>query len=259
MKITTKLITSLLPVLTLSFAVSAQSLKLMTYNIHHGADKDEVNTLEAMGKFIRDSGADIIGLQEVDSLCNRSGKVDQMKRLSEITGMHYAFARHYAYDGGAYGLGILSRYPISDVRNERITLLPKKEGRPSLAFLTAKIALPKRKKAIVFGTVHFALNAPGRVLQAEEVLAFTKDIPVPVILTGDLNALPGTEEIFKLEARFTETGSSKALTFSAVKPEKKIDYIMVTKTNLKKITDTKVYNEVLLSDHLPVTSTIVLK
>jgi endonuclease/exonuclease/phosphatase family metal-dependent hydrolase len=259
MRTTTRSIGFLLLLLISSITASAQTLKLMTYNIHHGADKKEINTLEAMGKFIKDSGADLIGLQEVDSMCNRSGRVDQMKRLSEITGMYYAFVRHYAYDGGAYGLGILSRYPVSDLRNERITLLPKNEARPTLAFLSVRISLPKRKKEILFGTVHFALNAPGRMVQAEEVLAVTKDSRIPVILTGDLNALPGTEEILKLETRFTETGSPEALTFSADKPEKKIDYIMVSNPNLRKVTARKVYYDVLLSDHLPVVSTVVVK
>ncbi|HEY0895575.1 MAG TPA: endonuclease/exonuclease/phosphatase family protein [Sphingobacteriaceae bacterium] len=111
---------------------SAQTLSVMSYNIHHGADKNEVNTLDLMGKYIKDSGADLIGLQEVDSMCSRSGKVDQMKRLAEITGMHYAFVRHFAYDGGAYGLGILSRYPIASVKDHRLTN-PAQESRKAVA------------------------------------------------------------------------------------------------------------------------------
>ena len=235
----------------------AQALKVMTYNIHHGADRIEVITLEEMGKFIRDSGADLVGLQEVDSLCNRSGKVDQMKRLSEITGMHYAFVRHFAYDGGAYGLGILARYPISNVSNDRITILPKNEAKPSLAFLTAHIGLPGGKE-IIFSTVHFSLNAPARLLQANEVLERIKDEGIPVILTGDLNALPGTEEILRLESYFTETGSAEALTFSAVKPVKKIDYIMVSTADLKKVVRSMVYSDVQSSDHLPVATELVI-
>mgnify|MGYP003574972344 FL=1 len=238
-------------------ALTAQSLKVMTYNIHHGADKEDAGTLEEMGKFIKDSGADLVGLQEVDSMCNRSGNVDQMKRLSEITGMEYAFVRHFAYDGGAYGLGVLSRYPISNVRNERITILPKNEAKPSLAFLTAQIRLPTGKE-ILFSTVHFSLNAPARILQANEVLGFIKDKGVPAILTGDLNALPGTEEILTLESHFTETGSAEALTFSADKPLKKIDYIMVSTPALGTVLHSKVYSDVLLSDHLPVMSEVMI-
>src|SRR5690606_40764005 len=89
--------------LFLSFsAACAQKLHIMTYNIHHGADRNEVNTLDSIGYFIKSQNPDIVGLQEVDSVCTRSERIDQMKRLAEITGMHYAFVRHFPYQGGAY-------------------------------------------------------------------------------------------------------------------------------------------------------------
>lgn len=119
----------------------AQSLKVLSYNIHHGADKDEINTLQEMGEFIKSSNADLVGLQEVDSICTRSGNVDQMKELAEITGMYYVFQRHFEYDGGAYGLGILSRFPITSQQNHQITSL-KNGIKKSLALLSAIISLP---------------------------------------------------------------------------------------------------------------------
>jgi len=234
----------------------AQKLKVMSYNIHHGADKTEKLTLDEMGAYIKKSGADLVGLQEVDSMCNRSGKVDQMKRLAEITGMHYAFVRHFAYDGGAYGLGILSKYPISNVKNHRLSLLPFDAKKPSLAFLVAEIELPK--KNIIFSTAHFGLNAPTRLAQSVEVLAFLKDSKLPAIFTGDLNATPESKEIGKLNAYFTETGPDSALTFPVDKPVKKIDYMMVSKPHLKKVVAYQV-DEVLVSDHLPVVSEVKVR
>jgi endonuclease/exonuclease/phosphatase family metal-dependent hydrolase len=255
---------SLKPIVLLLIAVlystlaGSQTLKVMSYNIHHGTDKNEKNTLEEMGEFIKKSGADLVGLQEVDSLCRRSGSVDQMKRLAEITGMHYSFVRHFAYDGGAYGLGILSRYPISGVRNDRISLIPKDEKKPSLALLTAKISLPGNQD-VLFGTVHFALNALSRMVQAEEVMAVMKSRSLPAIITGDLNANPDSKEVLQLDSYFSGTAAPEAFTFPVDKPLKKIDYIMVSKPNLKKVIHSTVYNNVLLSDHLAISSTIRLK
>ncbi len=236
---------------------SAQTISVMSYNIHHGADKNEVNTLDLMGKYIKESGADLIGLQEVDSVCNRSGKVDQMKRLAEITGMHYAFVRHFAYDGGAYGLGILSRYPIANVKDNRITILPKNPEKPSLAHLTAEILLPG-ERPVRFSTVHFSLNTESRLLQADEVLSAMEG-DLPAIITGDLNANPGTGEILKLETKFTGTGKNDVFTFPAGQPVKKIDYILVSKPALKKVMKSSVPEEIHLSDHLPIISRIRLK
>ncbi len=253
------MIRSLLILLFAGFfsAASGQTIKVMSYNIHHGADKNEVLTLDEMGKYIKDSGADIVGLQEVDSMCTRSGKVDQMKCLAEITGMHYAFVRHFAYGGGAYGLGILSKYPISNVKNNRITILPPNPEKPSLAHLTAEIMLPG-KRPLLFSTVHLSLNTESRLVQADEVLAQTAG-EIPAIITGDMNANPGTAEILKLESRFTETGKNAVFTFPAGKAVKKIDYVMVSKPHLKSVVKSEVHDEVLLSDHLPIISTVRLK
>lgn len=231
-----------------------QDLKVMTYNIHHGYNKDEVEKLEEMGTFIKSSGADLVGLQEVDSMCNRSGNKDQMKRLAQITGMHYAFVRHFPYDGGAYGLGILSRYPISEIRNERIPSLGK---HGSLALMSAKVSLPGDKK-LAFATAHFALDQPTRLKQAEETVRLLKQ-DIPVILTGDLNAEPGTPEIIKLSDYFSATGRYDLLSFPERKPIKRIDYIFVSSTGLKEVRDIRTFNDIYHSDHLPLISTVQLR
>lgn len=239
-----------------SLQVTNENLHVMSYNIHHGADKEETLTLEEIGEFIKHSGADLVGLQEVDSLCNRSGRVDQMKKLAEITGMHYAFARHFAYDGGAYGLGILSRYPVSDIRNDRISSLSK-SGNGSLALLSARVDLPGGKQ-IRFLTVHFALDKPTRMNQSAETLEIARGA-LPVILTGDLNAEPGTEEIARLGRLFTFTQPADGLSYPVDEPVKKIDYIMVSTRDLEKVAKAEVWKDIRHSDHLPVSSTIVLK
>lgn len=239
-------IVSLLPMLC-SLPSQAQILKVMSYNIHHGADAAERMTLREIGAFIKKSGADLVGLQEVDSLCGRSGNVDQMKVLAEITGMHYAFYRHFAYDGGAYGLGILSKYPIKEQSNQRITSM--KNGRKeSLAFLAVQLDVGRRELA--FATVHMALDQATRLIQAEEVMHHLAGSE-PVILTGDFNALPDTEEIQLISERLTFMDRGLAHTFSAAEPVKKIDYIFVTPSLLKKKSSTFVWKEIQYSDHLP--------
>jgi len=248
----------MLLILFIQYPLLAQKVQVMSYNIHHGANKQEVYTLAEIGHFIKESGADLVGLQEVDSMCNRSGKEDQMKKLGEITGMHYAFVRHFAYDGGAYGLGILSKYPISDVRNDRITSLPKGDEKKSLALLSAKIMLPG-KKAIVFSTVHFALDQPTRITQSLETIEYLKR-RLPAILTGDLNVEPGQKELLQLEAHYTNIGIEDAnlLTFPDEKATKRIDYILVTKENLRKVIKSMVDTDIHHSDHLPVMTEILL-
>lgn len=234
---------------------NAQSLKVMSYNIHHGADKDEINTLQKIGEFIKNSNADLIGLQEVDSLCNRSGKVNQMKVLAKMTGMYYAFQRHFEYDGGAYGLGILSRFPIASQQNDQITSIKNGEKK-SLALLSAVVALPEGKQ-VKFATVHFALDQSTRLIQASETISFLES-DLPVILTGDFNAVPESKEMELLSIQYKMADSNLGNTFPVVEPSKKIDYIWVSKLCQAQIFNIQIPLTVKHSDHLPLEADITL-
>ncbi len=236
--------------------LNAQKLKLMSYNIHIGKNAANEDQLKNIADFIKNSKADLIGLQEVDSVCNRSGKIDQMKFLAEQTGMYYAYARHFAFDGGSYGLGILSRFPLSDIINNRISLTS--EGKSDTrALLTASVFSGRRK--FTFATVHLDYrDSNSRQKQASELVDFFVKSPRAVILTGDMNAKPGTLEILKLETLFTETGPPSGATYPVIKPLNKIDYIMVDSAYLLKVQDQEVVY-VLFSDHLPLRSTVRIR
>lgn len=88
------------------------SLKVATYNIAAGR---EVNyDYSVIAADIRNSGADIVALQEVDQGTLRNGSQDTMAILSAQTGMaYYAFAPALSpYQEGEYGIAVLSKYPI---------------------------------------------------------------------------------------------------------------------------------------------------
>lgn len=236
----------------------AQTLKIMSYNIHVGQDGAGKNQLQKMAAFIKSSGADIVGIQEVDSVCNRSGKVDQMKFLAENTGMYYTYARHFAYDGGSYGVGILSKFPLMNVKDHRIILTSNgTSDAATRALLTANILLGKRE--VIFATVHMDYrDSNSRFAQSQDLVRILGNISLPVILTGDLNAEPGTKEIVNIQTIFSDTGNNTDLSFPAIKPVKKIDFVMVSKANLKRIKKVEV-SPVLFSDHLPVMSTFKIR
>ena len=53
----------LLAIFSLSFMnAQSQKFRIMSYNIHHGADRNENNTLDSMGYFIKKMQPDIVGL-----------------------------------------------------------------------------------------------------------------------------------------------------------------------------------------------------
>lgn len=91
------------------------SLTIASYNIANGRDVD--HRLDVLARDIRNSGADIIGVQEVDQFVPRSGSQDFMKCLSNASGLpYYAFFKGFDLDGGEYGVGVLSRFPILETQ-----------------------------------------------------------------------------------------------------------------------------------------------
>lgn len=231
--------------------LKAQTISVMSYNIHIGQNSADQDKLTEIARYIKASKAEIIGLQEVDSVCNRSGKTDQMKFLAEQTGMYYTYARHFAFDGGSYGLGILSRYPLLDVQDLRVSL--SSTGKPDTRSLL-KADFKKGKTRYTFATVHMDYRDSGsRQVQSEEIVKKFSGYENPVILTGDFNARPGTKEIIILEGAFADVSKLSGPTYPAVKPLNKIDYIMVTKGKEGKIIMQK-SDPVDFSDHIPVLS-----
>ncbi len=233
------------------------TVRVMSFNIHHGADKTEKDRLDEMAQVILDSKACLVGLQEVDIGCNRSGNVDQMKRLAELTNMHPVYAEHIPYDGGSYGLGLLSKYPLTDIKNDRLTLMKKDGTTDTRALLSATTKLPDGR-LVTMATVHMALDQPSRMTQAAEIIEFLGGKNMPVLLTGDLNAEPGTDEIRLLETVFKDTDVSDKLTFPVDVPVKKIDYIFIDADHLEEVISHQVLTSQIQSDQLAVISDVQL-
>lgn len=81
----------------------------MTYNIKNGYGMDDVRDPSRVASVIDRQGADIVAVQEVDSMTNRSGKRYVLGELAAQTAMYPVYAPAINYDGGKYGIGILTR------------------------------------------------------------------------------------------------------------------------------------------------------
>ena len=92
-----------------------RTLRVLTYNIHHGEGTDERFDYERLAQVINDLSPDIVALQEVDRGTGRASGVDQAKLLGKLCKMHHAYGQAMPYQGGQYGEAILSRFPIQEV------------------------------------------------------------------------------------------------------------------------------------------------
>ena len=103
------------------------SITVATFNIAHGRECD--NYYPTLAQDIVDSGAEIVGIQEIDQMTGRNQSQNTLKILSQKTGMEYtAFAPALTpYDGGEYGIGVLSKYPIQSFEYHQLPKLSDAE------------------------------------------------------------------------------------------------------------------------------------
>jgi endonuclease/exonuclease/phosphatase family metal-dependent hydrolase len=159
------------------------TLRIMSYNIKIGAE----SSLAAVAQAIATEKADIVGLQEVDELTNRSGKVHQTEELAKLAGFaHRYFGANFAFDGGHYGLAILSRFPLANTRVIRMDAHTERVNgyEPRIAVAADVTAYGK---PITLVTMHASLHEEERGGNAQKVLAALGPSRRPTIIVGDMN------------------------------------------------------------------------
>lgn len=208
----------------------AVAVTVMTYNIHHGEGADGRIDLERIAAVIRRGAADVVALQEVDRKTRRSGGVDQLEKLSELTGMKGSFGKAKNHSGGEFGNAILSRYPIETVLN---VSLPTGLGREPRSVLIARIAVPRpegKPVAFLMLSTHFDFLPGSRVRIAS--VAKIRDVMkeyqgIPCVLAGDMNARPGSDTITELRRDWSRVRGAEALpTYPAKRPSREIDHLL---------------------------------
>ena len=94
-----------------------KQLQIMSYNVRHCAGMDLVVDYDRTATVISQQQPDVVALQELDSMTGRSGRHDQLGELASRTGYHPVFGAAIEFNGGLYGVGILSReMPVSTKR-----------------------------------------------------------------------------------------------------------------------------------------------
>ena len=100
----------LISAILLIVPVQAQhTLRLMTYNIKNATGMDGVCDFQRIANVINNASPDVVAVQEVDSVTNRSNQKYVLGEIAERTQMYACFAPAIDYDGGKYGIGLLSK------------------------------------------------------------------------------------------------------------------------------------------------------
>jgi|GEM_PF-391263 len=247
---------------------SGPDARVLVYNIHAGKDAAGVPNLERVAALVKSTNADIVLLQEVDKGTKRSGNVDQPAVLAAQTGLHVAFGSALDYDGGKYGVAILSRWPIL---NDTLFHLPVEPPQARAGgsmeprgALRAIIASPKGRLAVINTHLDASGDDKWRKQEADSIVslvALTRRDVGMVIAGGDFNSTPESAVQQSLRAAglrdsWNECASGDGLTYPDGVPTKRIDYLFLTgstRCSSAYVPETRV------SDHRPLFLEVALR
>ncbi len=228
---------------------SSKIVKILTFNIFHGATMKGDFNLDAIAKVIIDADPDFVALQEVDYKTNRAKNYDLVTELGWRVKMAPLFAKAMDYDSGEYGEGVLSKYTFLQSRNIALPYTPGNEPRTALEIVTV---LPSGDTIAFVGThLDHLQDEKDRLAQAEKINEVFSINKYPTILAGDLNAIPGSTPINILEEIWSASYDKKnpEPTFPSDNPAKKIDYIMFYPKYRWRVLETEVIQDSIASDH----------
>jgi endonuclease/exonuclease/phosphatase family metal-dependent hydrolase len=114
--------------LAVSTAFAQLNLKIMSYNVRNGKGMDGVHNLQRVADAINRSKADIVAVQELDSMTNRSGKKYVLGEIAALTNMHPEYFPAIEFNGGKYGIGILSKKKPISVKGYNLPGREEKRG-----------------------------------------------------------------------------------------------------------------------------------
>lgn len=219
-------------------------MRVMTYNIRGGWGMDGGWSTERIADVVLEQAPDILCLQEVHQRLPQSRFVDQPGRLQKALGLPVVFQANLRLGAGAYGLALVSRYPVNSVQNHLLPSVREQRGALEVNLTTPNGLLT------VFCT-HWGLNGVERERQGARLAELIAAVPGPVLVCGDFNedaGAPGLRLLLSQSDLQDADAAEKCLTYPSDTPAARIDYVLYSSElvlqNIFPVTT-------LASDHLP--------
>ena len=248
-----------------------KTLRVMSYNVHSCTGVDGKLSPQRIARVIARYHPDVVALQELDVMRERTGGLDQAARLARLLAMDFHFHPALHLEEERYGDAILSRLPMHLVKKDILPGPPPgKAGMFNPAAdeprgaVWVEVDFSGRKVQIM--NTHLGLSKAERLQQVNALLGPEwlghPRCDGPRILLGDFNALPNSAECKRLlghmrDAQVQAPEHTPQGTFFSRMPKARIDYVFINpelKVHRILIPQTELTRQA--SDHLPLIADI---
>ena len=246
-KITTLLFTALL--FCMASCNEPTHIRIMSYNVRNCTGLDNKTDYQRIANIIKAAECEAVAIQELDSMTTRYEGQDMLKNLADLTGMYPTFAPSIDYQGGKYGIGMLTKEkPLS---HRRVALPCRSEPR-SLQIVELE--------NYYYCCTHLSLHAEDRETSIGIIIDELSKLDKPVIIAGDFNAEPEEKSMQEMAKHFQIFKKNTPYTFPANEPNIEIDYIALysDKGAKAEVNEHTVIEAKVESDHRPLVADITL-
>ncbi len=183
-------------------SAAVTSLRIGSFNIKNAGGGSQFDNIANQ---IREHNLDVIGLQEIDYYTWRCNH-DTMKQLANRLGYYYAYFPAIDYEGGKYGVGTLSRYPIVSTWYKHMSYV--REPR----VLTHCLIKVSDSYSFNFYNTHLDTDGGAREKELKDI---NNNLTYPYVLVGDFNCAPTTQDNYIENSVWVHNANNKPATYQS--------------------------------------------
>ena len=235
------------------------SIRLMTYNIHRCIGVDGKISPERIARVIARHDPDVVALQEVDECRDFTLCLDQTKGIAEALKMTHHFHPVINLAKGNYGISILSAHPMRVVKADRLPQFRDWRYFERRGAVWVEVLVHGIPIQVI--NCHLSVWAYERAFQVRALTGpeWAGCIPSvqPVILCGDLNAVPGSWAYRHLLRSFQDVervirAKRPQNTWYSRYPVSRLDHVFVSPgIRVTRVNVPRTHLDQVASDHLP--------
>lgn len=237
-------------------------LRIVTYNVHSCIGLDGRLSPARIARVLAAIGPDVIALQELDVLRNRTGLIDQADQIARALEMELHFHPSFEVEG-RYGNAVLSRLPTKLIKAGPLSQGGRRGEPRGALWVEIDAGVP-----LQLITTHLGTSPAERDVQIEHLLGADwlahPQCQGPLVFCGDLNALPGSSPHRRVcsrlhDAQLVLKQRRPRRTWFGPLPLLRIDHLFVNDLlEVRRVDVPRTHLSKIASDHLPLVVDLVI-